>query len=191
LSYRGEVCNIGSRTSVVEAHDFFLTTSTAAHELGHNLGAYHDGEGSATACRAEDLFIMSPIVPRFDRTMRYSRKPWLFSSCSVEAFKSTLPAKACLANKGLYFDEEEWKQHVQKLPGEVYSTDEQCELINGHKSKHCGRSKNKPRHICRFMQCTDPNTDQCLLDNYNAARGSTCGVNMLCMEGRCIMKSLK
>ncbi|KAL3856275.1 hypothetical protein ACJMK2_011049, partial [Sinanodonta woodiana] len=49
LSYPGLVCDKLYKVSVVETRDYFFTMSTAAHELGHNLGAEHDGEGNATA----------------------------------------------------------------------------------------------------------------------------------------------
>ncbi|KAK3591513.1 hypothetical protein CHS0354_031620 [Potamilus streckersoni] len=35
ISYTGTVCDIAKRTSVVKTGDYFRTTTTAAHELGH------------------------------------------------------------------------------------------------------------------------------------------------------------
>ncbi|KAL3856271.1 hypothetical protein ACJMK2_011045, partial [Sinanodonta woodiana] len=88
-SYTGHVCDIGGRTSVVQAGDYFQTVYTATHELGHNLGAVHDGEETAVDCPAEDMYIMSPKYPVFQRDT-YTKKPWLFSKCSVKDMKRTL-----------------------------------------------------------------------------------------------------
>ncbi|KAK3583763.1 hypothetical protein CHS0354_022799 [Potamilus streckersoni] len=59
----------------------------------HSLGADHDGENSATACKAEDFFIMGPKVKQIDPSETYTKNPWLFSNCSVESFKKTLAKK--------------------------------------------------------------------------------------------------
>ncbi|KAK3575896.1 hypothetical protein CHS0354_034472 [Potamilus streckersoni] len=57
------------------------------------LGADHDGEDSAIACDPNDLFIMTPKETVFSRGQPYSRNPWMFSNCSVDAFKKTLKYK--------------------------------------------------------------------------------------------------
>ena len=68
----------------------FNEIQNAAHELGHILGAVHDGtayEGiDATACPSYGNNIMTPSVGRF-----YDAKAmYYFSECSIEAFKKTL-----------------------------------------------------------------------------------------------------
>ncbi|KAK3576696.1 hypothetical protein CHS0354_024305 [Potamilus streckersoni] len=87
LTHLGKVCDESLKSSVVQVRDYFMTMGTASHELGHSLGADHDGEGRATACRAEDLFIMTTKDLLFDKCVPYSRNPWIFSNCSVDAFK--------------------------------------------------------------------------------------------------------
>ncbi|KAK3585045.1 hypothetical protein CHS0354_009893 [Potamilus streckersoni] len=105
--------------------------------MTHTLGASHDGEGDAKDCKAEDLFIMSPIKEGPSSERPYSRNPWLFSNCSVEAFKVTLRNKICLKSPGSYFDQEEYAKYTSKQPGEMFTVDEQCELIHGSKSSVC------------------------------------------------------
>ncbi|KAK3591510.1 hypothetical protein CHS0354_031617 [Potamilus streckersoni] len=182
------VCDEGRRISVIESRDFFVTVLTAAHELGHSLGAVHDGQGDAISCPAGDLFIMTTVTPDFDPEKPYSRNPWLFSECSVDAFSRVLKDKTCVQNKGTFFNWHEWNHYTAQTPGEAYSLDKQCQFIHGPLSKFC---QDEPADICLNVQCTDPNTGECLDYLYNAARGTRCGNNMWCIEGRCVSKGSK
>ncbi|KAK3586202.1 hypothetical protein CHS0354_003886 [Potamilus streckersoni] len=141
-SMHGFVCDLGGRVQLVYSQDYVFTVSTTAHELGHSLGAEHDGEGEAAACKAEDKFIMSPSTSHFQLNKNYSRNPWIFSNCSVESFIKTLANKTCLFTKNVYSDEQmkEWKVFMEKLPGELYSPNEQCQIIYGPGSFYCGKN---------------------------------------------------
>ncbi|KAL3875288.1 hypothetical protein ACJMK2_038210 [Sinanodonta woodiana] len=142
-SYTRSVCDNCYKASIVKTSDYMLTVLTAAHELGHNLGADHDGEGEGLACRADDNFLMSPTAHLFQESKRYFRNPWVFSNCSVESFKRTLPGKTCLTNVGEFYDGDEFWTFMQALPGEVFSSNEQCEFALGHGSRFCG--------VCTFF----------------------------------------
>lgn len=48
-----------------------------AHELGHSLGAYHDGDSND--CNATSGFIMN------DNDIGLSTRRWSYSSCSAES----------------------------------------------------------------------------------------------------------
>ncbi|KAL3856707.1 hypothetical protein ACJMK2_011430, partial [Sinanodonta woodiana] len=185
-SPQSKVCIQGVRISVIESRDIFVTVSTAAHELGHNLGAVHDGDKKARSCPAADSFIMSSHSPQFDPEKPYSRNPWLFSNCSVAAFKKILKKKDCVRTYGPPFNPEEWNDYMIKLTGQTYSLDEQCQFIYGPRSRFC---QDEPADICLYMQCTHPVTGECIDEYYNAARGSKCNENMYCIEGRCAGKS--
>ncbi|KAL3865259.1 hypothetical protein ACJMK2_006873 [Sinanodonta woodiana] len=177
------ICIPGKIISVIEIHDYFDTVHTATHELGHNLGAHHDGEGNAIDCPAEDVFIMTPDLPIFEPGEPYSRNPWLFSKCSLRTFKRTLKLGDCLKNPGVFYNMEEWKNVTAKPPGQAYSYTEQCQLISGPNSVFCGKVSAK---ICLDLQCTDPTTGQCFDTPFSAARGTTCGSDMWCKEGLCV-----
>ncbi|KAL3875197.1 hypothetical protein ACJMK2_038124, partial [Sinanodonta woodiana] len=174
-SFDAMVCDPYYKTSVIQSRDYYLTVTTAAHELGHNLGADHDGEGNAIACRADDYFLMTPFVPKYNTTQSYTRNPWIFSNCSVDAFKDELKHKTCLDNLGKVFNFAEWAEFSRELPGQVYSLNKQCELNNGHGSSFCGT---RTPEICLFMKCTNPFTGQCLPTHFSAYRGTDCGPNM-------------
>ncbi|KAL3853992.1 hypothetical protein ACJMK2_013276, partial [Sinanodonta woodiana] len=180
------VCIVGSRVSVIQAGDYIKTVLLATHELGHNLGADHDGEGRSKDCSPADMFIMTPVVNKTGPDNRYTRNAWLFSSCSLQSFWSILSFKHCVKSQGNVFDEKEWNTYAAKEPGEVYSLNEQCHHINGKYSKYCGKVL---RDVCHLMRCTDPKTGTCMPDYFSAARGTVCGQNMVCMEGMCIFSA--
>ncbi|KAL3861408.1 hypothetical protein ACJMK2_007443, partial [Sinanodonta woodiana] len=140
ISYPGLICVPGYRVEIVHMSDYYRTTSTAAHELGHSLGAVHDGDDTARGCKAEDGFIMAPVLEAFVPYKLHSRNPWIFSSCSVAAFKRTVVRKPNLTRKPVYTQPEldEWNKFMSKLPGQKYSPSMQCQFIMGLGSYHCG-----------------------------------------------------
>ncbi|KAL3836834.1 hypothetical protein ACJMK2_022247, partial [Sinanodonta woodiana] len=174
LCYEGEVCNIGRRMSIVETRGSVWTIRAGAHELAHSLGAPHDGEREAKACKPEESFIMTPIL--FDNSPRqpYNKNSWIFSTCSIDAFKRTLPNKDCVRDVGRYFNDEEYHKYSMEVPGVVFPVNRQCELINGQKSILC---KTARKDVCLLMRCTDPRTGDCLKTYHGAARGTECGTN--------------
>ncbi|KAK3579626.1 hypothetical protein CHS0354_008267 [Potamilus streckersoni] len=155
--------------AIVQARDLFWAIFTAVHELGHVLGAEHDGY--LNSCKAKDHFVMSEDQPEM-HIMRSSRNPWLFSSCSVNAFKNTLKKRKCVTKPGSFYDIEEYMTYVQTYTGQRYSPDDQCRLHNGLNSKLC---ETDPPHICHSMRCTNPTTGECLPEYNGAARGTLCG----------------
>ncbi|KAK3600922.1 hypothetical protein CHS0354_013303, partial [Potamilus streckersoni] len=68
---------------------------------------------------------MAPEKVEPNRTQPYSRNPWIFSNCSVKAFKDTLKDKMCLTNKAVIYNNEEWNRIIEKMPGQIYSLDRQ------------------------------------------------------------------
>ncbi|XP_070198947.1 snake venom metalloproteinase HT-2-like isoform X2 [Littorina saxatilis] len=72
----GTVCQGGGRSvSVLEDRGAFQSVHTGAHELGHSLGAVHDGQGNT--CTAADRYIMAGGTE--PRTPQNLRNPWFFS----------------------------------------------------------------------------------------------------------------
>ncbi|XP_075744729.1 venom metalloproteinase BumaMPs1 isoform X2 [Rhipicephalus microplus] len=71
------MCNDYSVAVVKDTAGWYTGQHSTVHELGHLLGAYHDGEGSSTKCHAADGYIMSP--------KSYGANHEKFSSCSLAA----------------------------------------------------------------------------------------------------------
>jgi hypothetical protein len=57
-----------------------------AHEIGHNLGANHDGEAGTACASVGGGFIMAPAISGFAT----------FSSCSLGVMEQTLESASCV-----------------------------------------------------------------------------------------------
>ena len=85
----GGICT-QNRYSIIEETGGFRTVNVVAHELGHNLGSFHDGvttDPFAVNCDQTQNYIMTPGIGVYKTNLLNMFK---FSSCSVAAFKNTL-----------------------------------------------------------------------------------------------------
>ncbi|KAL3891941.1 hypothetical protein ACJMK2_004330 [Sinanodonta woodiana] len=179
------VCNVLSQVSVVHLYHYAQAVKTAAHELGHNLGADHDGEGDSRACKSEDSFIMSSRQKMLSKTLRYIDNIWKFSNCSVESFHTKLKNKNCVKTPGPVFNMDEWTMFMTNEAGYVFTPAELCYLHYGPGSKFTGELS---KEICYLLHCKDPVTKIHTKAYINAARGTKCGDNKWCIDGRCVPK---
>jgi hypothetical protein len=62
----------------------------AAHEIGHNFGAPHDGEANTPCASTPTTFLMAPSVNGSDR----------FSACSITQMQAEIAAASCLTPIG-------------------------------------------------------------------------------------------
>jgi hypothetical protein len=84
----GAVCQSWASAAIRMYNDFFMDAETLEHELGHVLGAPHDGSG-ACATTPQTGFIMSQFG--------YSAAGASFSQCSIDTMRATLAATSCTA----------------------------------------------------------------------------------------------
>ena len=82
IAYVGVLCstfdfNVG--TTQIVGDDMALTALTAAHELGHNFGSNHDGDGNTCG----GGFVMSPVLDE----LAFNQG---FSSCSIDQMQDTI-----------------------------------------------------------------------------------------------------
>ena len=86
IAYMSSVCNGETADSLSEAtHSSLESALIAAHELGHNFNAPHDGE--AGACQSTpQSYLMAPQINYSDQ----------FSSCSVTQITTRIKTASCL-----------------------------------------------------------------------------------------------
>ncbi|XP_077375099.1 A disintegrin and metalloproteinase with thrombospondin motifs 7 [Festucalex cinctus] len=144
---------------------------TVAHELGHNFGIQHDGNGNDCEPVGKKPFIMSPqllygtLLPRWSRCSRQYITRFLdrgWGWCLDDA-----PAKETIS-QGLL------------LPGVLYSAAHQCRLQYGSGSVLCDDMDN----VCGTLWCTVGATCHSKLDG--AVDGTSCGQDKWCFSGECV-----
>jgi hypothetical protein len=89
IAYLDRLCHTeyGAALTEVRAYDAWRDSLIAAHEIGHNFGADHDGD-SAGACAATpaDTYLMSANVSGSDQ----------FSECSLNSMRRSIEAAQCI-----------------------------------------------------------------------------------------------
>jgi len=86
ISYMNSVCNGDVADSLSEgSHSTMVSALIAAHELGHNFNAPHDGESGACKSTPQS-FLMAPQINYSDQ----------FSSCSITQITTRIKTASCL-----------------------------------------------------------------------------------------------
>ncbi|KAI8781301.1 A disintegrin and metalloproteinase with thrombospondin motifs 5, partial [Biomphalaria glabrata] len=190
LAYTATLCAGNEmQFSVVEDLGGYQTVETAAHELGHGLGARHDGDGNS--CPSTDRYIMAGSSYAVTDSNRLN--PWRFSQCSIQAMTSHIKTNLAKPNgKRCLIQSEAIVSSLpdvsQYLPGEVYSPDQQCRNQYGNESRYCrGTEFGNVSTICTSMFCYDPVTgSKGICFEEKAAQGTTCGSEKQCIDGACV-----
>jgi hypothetical protein len=88
IAYQGTVCNGTNAASLSEGtHSTTISALIAAHELGHNFNAPHDGVPGACASTPQ-TFLMAPQINGSSQ----------FSSCSIQQIQARIQTAQCLLN---------------------------------------------------------------------------------------------
>jgi hypothetical protein len=187
-AYVGGACVRNSRLSkissvaLVEDSGAYSGVVVTAHEIGHLLGAVHDGDPSpsylrtspgAKACPWRDGYMMSDL--------RRTSRGLHWSDCSVKQMNNFLRSStaSCLYNKPRK------ARHPlpgpKSLPGAGLSLNAQCQADRGtnacfHDSRVCSQL------FCYYK------TGSCYATR-PAAEGSHCGSGRHCLGGKCVKKT--
>lgn len=182
FAYVGGACVVNKRlekvnsVAIVEDTGGFSGIIVAAHELGHLLGAVHDGSPppsylggpGAVKCRWEDGYIMSDL--------RHTSKGFKWSYCTVNQFHHFLNGETATC---MYNSPHEEESLPRVLPGKLLSLDAQCRKDRG--TSACF----KDDRVCAQLFCFDAGSGYCV--SYRpAAEGSRCGDNQMCLNGQCV-----
>ncbi|KAL4236679.1 hypothetical protein ACF0H5_005063 [Mactra antiquata] len=157
-----------------EASTSFNGVIIAAHEVGHLLGAYHDGEAEAVSCASNSGYIMS--YSRED-AYKFSR----FSPCSIKSFQNFLnmDRSACLRRRA----SSETMKFPTSFPGTYMSITEQCRRFTG--GPPCEVGPKQCEHLC----CDDAKGQWRYTRSEPAVDGTSCGRGNVCLNGQCISLS--
>ncbi|XP_041351089.1 metalloprotease mig-17-like [Gigantopelta aegis] len=139
LAYVKSICHLAdaSSSSIVSDPGDFQCVKVAAHELGHSLGATHDGDKKNPLCPPNDNFIMAPQTTNEHEKLKNA---FYFSRCSInqmKVFLGTAQAKCVFDSPSIYYHYD----LERRPPGQVFSVDVQCKLIFGKTSGFCDVSK--------------------------------------------------
>ncbi|XP_008302852.1 A disintegrin and metalloproteinase with thrombospondin motifs 7 [Stegastes partitus] len=144
---------------------------TVAHELGHNFGIQHDGNGNDCEPIGKRPFVMSPQLLYGTSLPRWSR-------CSRQYITRFLDR-----GWGWCLDDAPGKDRLSLstvLPGVLYSAVHQCQLQYGSGSVLCDEMDN----VCSTLWCTVGTTCHSKLDG--AVDGTSCGEDKWCFSGECV-----
>ena len=187
-AYVGGACirNINFRkissVAIVEDSGGYSGVLVAAHEIGHLLGAVHDGDSAprylrgpgAKSCPWSKGYIMSDLR----RTVRGQ----LWSDCSIKQIQYFLKTKtaSCLLNQPRHQDYP--LPGPGFLPGRQLSLDAQCYADKGTRACY------HDQRVCTQLFCYNKNYRGCYA-YHPAVEGSSCGTGKLCTGGRCVHES--
>lgn len=86
ISYQGTLCNGATSAGLAEGwHSTTMSALIAAHELGHNFNAPHDGVPGACASTPQ-TYLMSPTINGSNQ----------FSNCSLQQIQARIQSAQCL-----------------------------------------------------------------------------------------------
>jgi hypothetical protein len=87
IAYLGSICGGGSASSLSEGTRSTISAALiAAHEIGHNFNAPHDGDSGAACASTPQSFLMAPRLNGSDQ----------FSACSLAQIEPTVNTASCL-----------------------------------------------------------------------------------------------
>jgi len=172
-----------SSVALVEDSGGYSGVVVTAHEIGHLLGAVHDGDKSpsylrgpgAKSCPWSAGYIMSDL--------RHTSRGQQWSDCSVKQIKYFLKTSAaqCLYNPPPRNNDYSLPGD-NKLPGSSISLDDQCRKDKG--TRACYHDD----RVCAQLFCYTKNYSGCYAYR-PAVEGSYCGKGKMCINGKCVKKS--
>ena len=168
-----------SSVALVEDTGGYSGVVVTAHEIGHLLGAVHDGDAApsylrgpgAKSCPWTKGYIMSDL--------RRTSRGHLWSDCSVKQINYFLKTRAasCLYNSPRHQDYS--LPGTSSLAGSLLSLDEQCMADKGTKACY------HDQRVCTQLFCYNKQYGGCYAYR-PAVEGAPCGGGNVCRNGKCV-----
>ncbi|XP_034944099.1 A disintegrin and metalloproteinase with thrombospondin motifs 9-like [Chelonus insularis] len=170
------------KLAIIHDNGAYEGVTTAAHEIGHLLGALDDGvsvynstteEWGPPQCDLWDGYIMSG-------NKQASQNAFEWSECSVKKFEKFIYSESasCLYNK----PKSVGRPIPRYLPGKLMNADEQCKQAGAIESCEDKVSN------CIMLQCRFED-EGCINTTAPAVEGTNCGLNTvghICIHGECV-----
>ncbi|XP_063889970.1 A disintegrin and metalloproteinase with thrombospondin motifs like [Scylla paramamosain] len=167
-------------TAMGEDSALYTGVMTAAHEVAHNLGAPHDGSGSATSCSWDQGYIMSYVQGNPNKLF--------FSPCSKSLMKEYISRNGAAC---LHTDTATSQITLSStLPGEKVSLDQQCQAATKESGAYASMSVTEDS-LCVQLVCQWKKQEGMYIYTYTqstgrpAAEGSLCKSGGKCKDGSC------
>ncbi|KAH3839661.1 hypothetical protein DPMN_113093 [Dreissena polymorpha] len=160
----------------------------AAHEVGHNLGAKHDGDNND--CPTDYGNVMDAYAQGVNSNSTITKRRFVFSTCSMRYFTMYIE-QLNSANTNCYnsvtanYNTSDIDSYLSDLAGQVYPPDTQCQFIRGRNSAlYRGHYNGNYSSICTRMSCIDSGGSS--IYYHLAWEGTTCGNGKICQGGSCV-----
>jgi len=178
MAYLSGMCSRQASCTISEARSLGSTALIVAHELAHNLGVDHDGEGPNSDCDSDDYIMGPKLSPGATR----------WSDCSNRQMHQFISRYGgCLLNLPTA-KQDAWQHSDHGLPGHLFDGDAQCHLLYGVGWTHyTGLVRNKLVSSCKAIWCR--NTIYLRSPNAAALQGTECEAGGHCVGGLCARRS--
>ncbi|ESP02310.1 hypothetical protein LOTGIDRAFT_238037 [Lottia gigantea] len=185
MAFVDSICQTkeGSSSSIVVDMGDFQCVKVATHELGHSLGAGHDGDGKSADCPPDHNYVMAPQNSNLKSTLKNA---FLFSPCSIRQIKALIRSEKGKCVQDIPVIHYQYNL-ARRPPGQIYNAGNQCKLIFGPKSGFCSKGKMRSS-MCGQLWCKDPvNNRTCRTHSYlTALPGTKCAGGKVCHLGECL-----
>ncbi|KAI6199854.1 ADAM family mig-17 [Aphelenchoides besseyi] len=195
MAYVRAMCRGPDSASIVEDVGGFATAAIAAHEMGHSLGAFHDGLGNNTQCSGRFNFLMSPTTSGNEQNDRFDNSVRL-SNCSIEQIEEFLGSDDANCLREPLFIElkrvPKWSSLDFRMDN-TFDRTQQCRLAFGSSYGVCTQknpaTRRKTVDPCRRLWCknrAEHRFNSCETKSYLPLMdGTECGNGKRCLSGTC------
>ncbi|XP_055488817.1 A disintegrin and metalloproteinase with thrombospondin motifs 19-like [Leucoraja erinacea] len=177
IAYLSGMCSEKRKCVLAEDNGLNLAF-TIAHEMGHNMGMNHDNDHPSCA---DGLHIMSG---EWIKGQNLGDVSW--SQCSRDDLERFLRSK--VSNCLLHTDPQSLNSVMlsSKLPGMIYTADEQCQILFGPTATFC---KEMQHVICTGLWCKLEGEQECKTKLDPPLDGTECEREKWCKAGECVSKT--